>query len=828
MSIEDQILALMGQKDYTPLTLQDIGKKLGGKTVARLVRKAMPSLMASGAVAKVKKNCFCIPSDADLVCGVIQFRQSGAAKLLPDPTPETPNPAPVNIRAEDTGIALHGDKVLVRVYENFGGGGGGGGKRGRDGGANRPARVGEDWRQGRVIRILERAFDSLTGTLKKTRLFWYIIPDDPRIGRDIIVQDPAKTQLNPVPSEDDKVVVRIVEWKQRHLSPVGEITASLGATHTPLAEYKAILFKYHLNPEFPDDVAREAAAIPPRVEARDLRGRLDYRDILTLTVDPDDAKDFDDALSLEALPDGGVRVGVHIADVSHYVRAGSALDREARARGNSTYLTGTVIPMLPHALSSGLCSLVEGEDRLAKAVLITYDRDHRPVSTRFANTVIRSRKRLDYKQALALLRTRDLASVRSLPALPAHQTGHPGRPLASLSDAALHELQDALRTLWDIASALRTRRMAAGSLDLDTPEVKIYCDAEGYADRIVRNTSDESHQLIEEFMLSANEAVARVLNGERLPNLARVHDEPDPQKLRDLRQQLLAADIKTGDLTKRSEVVKLLAKLKVTPDSYPLQIAFLRSMRQACYRASPDGHYGLAKKHYSHFTSPIRRYSDLVEHRVFDHYLQRRGDATAPARKVPPPNIAELMETAAHLSRTERNSTEAERESVKIKLLELFGRETLKARKTAFDAIIVEVRNHGMYVELTDSQAYGLIHISTLTDDLYHISGDGTALIGRRHRRAYQLGQHIAVNVDRVDRFKRQVDFRVAEAVEEAPPAKNNPAASKTRSSKAGGTTNAAKTANAKTKDAQKDGGKKSSRQPWNEGRTLRDRKRRR
>jgi ribonuclease R len=764
MSIEDQILVLMGRADYTPITLEEIGKRLGGKAVARQVRKAMPRLMSSGTVAKVKKNCFCLPTDADLASGVIQFRQSGAARLQPDATPENPHPAPIHIRAEDTGIALHGDKVLVRIHED----------RYRDSlprGARRhsprrgpgaPTRATtEDWKSGRVIRILERAFDALPGTLKKTRLFWYIVPDDPRIGRDIIVGDPAKTALFPVPKEDDKVVVRIVEWKQRHLSPVGEIIGNLGPTHTPLSEYKAILYKYRLNPEFPPKVTHETALLPSALTSHDYKNRTDLRAVPTLTIDPDDAKDFDDAISLETLSNGMHRVGIHIADVSHYVRPGTALDLEARARGNSTYLTGTVLPMLPHELSSGLCSLVERQDRLVKSILITYDKNHRAVETHYANAIIHSRKRLTYTQALALLQINDLDAIRALPTPPPHQTGHPGRALATLPDAELRALQAQLRTLWKIAASLRKTRQAQGALDLDTPEIKIYCDKNGYAERVVSNTTDPSHQLIEEYMLAANEAVARTLHQARLPNLSRVHDEPDPQKLHELRTQLQSAGIKTGDLTKRAEVIKLLSLLKSTPGSHPLQIAFLRSMRQACYRASADGHYGLAKRYYTHFTSPIRRYADLVEHRILDHFLQRASNATAPQRKLAPVTPADLAQLAQHLSRTERNSAEAERETLKVKLLELFERELARPRKPAHDAIIVEVRNHGLYVELTDSQAYGLVHISTLTDDLYHINADGTAIAGRRNKRAYRLGQHVMVTIDRIDRFKRQMDFRI-------------------------------------------------------------------
>ena len=754
MPIEDQILSLMSQPGYTPLTINEIGQQLGGKSAARFVRKALPRLVSSGAVAKVKKNCFCLPSDADLVSGTILFRQSGAAKLLPDSTPQNPHPALIHIRAEDTGIALHGDKVLVRIYEDFSRD-----VRTKDRRANRPPS--DNWKSGRVLRILDRAFESLPGTLKKTRLYWYIVPDDPRISRDIIVQAPEKTDIRPTPQEDDKVIVKIVEWKQRHLSPVGEIIEVLGKTHTPMAEYKAVLFKYKLSPEFPPAVTQEAESIPPKVDPRDIRGRADFRKIFTLTIDPDDAKDFDDAISLEYLDNGNFRVGIHIADVSHYVRPGSPLDKEARERGNSTYLVGTVIPMLPHALSSGLCSLIEAEDRLTKSAIVTFDKSGKILQSHFANTVIRSRKRLTYKQALAFLHTDDLTQIRALPAPPPHQTGYPGRALAELSDQELGEIQKAVRTLWKIAAQLRKKRMADGALDIETPEIKIYCDAEGYADRVVKSESDESHQLIEEYMLTANEAIARLLHQARLPNIARVHDEPDAEKLGDLRQQLLAAGIKTGDLTKRPEVIKLLAKLKTTPDSYPLQIAFLRSMRQACYRATADGHYGLAKKYYSHFTSPIRRYADLVEHRILDRYLQRINDPSASARKLPTYSPNELEQISQHISRTERNSVDAERETVKIKLLELFERELEKPRKTSFEAIITEVRNHGVYVELTDSQAYGLVHISTLTDDLYHINGAGTAVVGRKTKRAYSLGQHVFVNVDRVDRFKRQVDFRI-------------------------------------------------------------------
>ena len=303
------------------------------------------------------------------------------------------------------------------------------------------------------------------------------------------------------------------------------------------------------------------------------------------------------------------------------MKPGTAIDREARKRGNSTYLVGTVIPMLPEKLSNGLCSLVEAQDRLCKAVFLTFGPDFRIKETTYANTVIRSRKRLTYKQAYALLFENSLEKIRALPVPPKHQTGSTGRALRELDDCELADLQAWIRALWRIASSLRSERMAHGSLDLDMPETKIFVDPQGYADRLERIEQDESHQLIEEFMLAANEAVARLTRTQRLPSLYRVHDEPDAEKLNDYRQFVATFGIKVGDLTRREEVVKLLKILKTHPQGYTLRTQFLRSLKKACYRATPDGHYGLHKKDYTHFTSPIRRYSDLVVHQVLQSYL---------------------------------------------------------------------------------------------------------------------------------------------------------------------------------------------------------------
>ena len=747
MKLRQPLLALLSAPGYVPLAEPEIARALNLPRPERAaLASAVRQLLVAGEIVGIKQGRLCLPRDADLVTGRIQFRQGGSAYVIREKSTGGPAPEDVQIAAEDTGVAIHGDKVVVRLSDELS----------RPHG-NRPG--GEP--TGRVIRILERAHETLTGNLQRTKLFFYVVPDDPRFLHDIYVPDPAKAGVRPVPTIGDKVVVKLHEWKQRHINPEGEIVARLGRTHEPRAELAAIFHKYRLDPEFPDEVLREAAALPARVSPAEVAGRLDYRNKPTFTIDPDDAKDFDDALSIESLPNGDLRVGVHIADVSSYVKPGTALDREAQRRGNSTYLVGTVVPMLPHKLSNGLCSLVEGEDRLTKAALLTFHKGHLR-DTAFANTVIRSCKRLTYRQAYAFLKEDNLDKIRRLPAPPAHQTGATGRALSALSRDELADLQQWIRQLWDLASRMRRERMRNGSLDLDMPEVKIFVDEHGYADRLERIEQDESHQLIEEFMLAANEAVARVTKQYHLPSLYRVHDDPDEEKLRDYRQLLGTFGVTVGDLTQRSEVMRLLHLLRTHPQGYTLRIQLLRSMRKAVYRATSDGHYGLAKKDYTHFTSPIRRYSDLVVHRVFDQFLVKYLGRPAPRGFQFGYNAARMESLAEHLSLTEQNSMEAERDSQKVKLLEFFEREVAKKKKSVFAAVITDVRNHGLFVELPDAMTFGLIHLSTLRDDLYLLNNAGTALIGRRTKRRLDLGQKVSVVTERVDRFKRQIDFRLA------------------------------------------------------------------
>lgn len=775
MNVRDKIIELMRKRDYVPLQKEEIVSQLKGKKNQReAIASCLDDLLRTGEVVRIKKNRLVLPRDANLVTGRIVFRQSGSALLISETkSGETPS-QPINIRAEDTAVAMHNDRVVVRIEDPP--------RHAR----HRYERHHEGQVFGRVIRILERARTTITGSLQKSRHFFYVIPDDPRIIQDIYVPDPSKSGLAPAPEIGDKVVVRLHEWQQRHLNPEGELIEVLGKTHEPHAELKAIFRKFDLDLDFPEAVEKEVAQLPDEVRKSDLRGREDLRDLFTFTIDPDDAKDFDDALSAEQLRGGDVRIGIHIADVGSYVKPGTALDQEAQRRGNSTYLVGTVIPMLPHKLSNGLCSLVEREDRLTKSVFITFSPKGKIRETTYANSVIRSDKRLTYRQAYAFLKEDDLDKVRKVPLPPAHQTGSTGRALSEMSDQELQKLQRGVRLLWEVAARVRKQRMDTGSLDLDVPEVKIFVDPEGYADRIETIEYDESHQLIEEYMLLANEAVAKILTRNKIPAIYRVHEKPVEEKLNEYREFLATYEIHVGDLTKREEIKKALAKAKSHPQGYTLRVQFLRSLQRARYMAAPKGHYGLNKKNYTHFTSPIRRYSDLVVHRLFEAFLDKFTDAAALSGKQRHYTQADLDRMGDHLTQTEQNSTEAEREHVKLKLLEFFERELSKTERTPFAAVIADVRNHGMFVELTGSQAYGLVHISTLRDDLYSLTPDKTAIVGRRTKKRYEVGQKIQVVTERVDRFKRQIDFKLADSPEKPSPARSRkkPSAAKSGSSK--------------------------------------------
>ena len=539
-------------------------------------------MLESGEIVSLKKDKLSLPHDADLVSGQILFRQNGSATLTTGSISKpSANAAMVySIAAEDTGVSLHRDQVLARLIRQPH-------RKGSRKGKHKQPYNPDEAPKARVIRILKRARETITGTLKKSRHAHYVIADDPRIVQDILVPVPENCGIKPNPKLNDKVVVKLLEWNQRHLNPEGEIVEVLGQTHQPDTEFQAILHQYQLAPQFPPLVLEQTGKIPDHVRKKDIIGRKDCRKLFTFTIDPDDAKDFDDALSVEELGNGKTRIGIHIADVSAYVKPGTPLDTEAQKRGNSTYLVGTVIPMLPHALSNGLCSLVEAQDRLTKSCFITFSNQTDIVDVTFANSVICSNKRLTYKQAYAFLTQDDLRTIRRTPLPPEHQTGSTGRPLRKISAADMERLQQDIRKCREIARKLRQRRFRKGSLDLDMNSVKIYVDKEGYADRIEKEVNDESHQLIEEFMLCANEQVARATKRTNTPSIYRVHDEPDEEKLRELRETMATFGVSCGNLSKPREMKQTAKPAKRPPAGLYLETTRFAQSQTSSIQSRP-------------------------------------------------------------------------------------------------------------------------------------------------------------------------------------------------------------------------------------------------
>jgi ribonuclease R len=726
LPLRDRVLQLLRSPSYRPQDQIEISKALRwpGEKRAEL-REVLGQMETAGEIVRIREDRYVLPQTADLVTGKLQVHAGGNAHLLSDAA----GMKDVFISAVNLGTAMNGDKVVARLIHE--------GRQQRG-----------DAREARVIKILERVNTTVVGTLQSSKNFFYVIPDDPRLQHDIYVrpsaskvaaESPSAEPAVAVPQVGDKVVVRLEEWESRHVNPEGEIIEVLGPASAPGVDMLSIIRKHQLPTHFPAAVEEEAERIPEQIEAAEIARRTDLREHFVITIDPDDAKDFDDAIDVERTAHGW-KLGVHIADVSHYVRPGNALDREAKQRGNSTYLADRVIPMLPERLSNGICSLKPGVERLTMSAFIEFDAQGRIRKASFGRSVIRSAARLTYRQAFAIL------EGRPVPPTPNYERG--GKVLLSALPTPLvvtPELRDRVHAAWELASLLRKNRFAAGSLDLDFPEVKVWLDDEGKAVRLERLENDISHQLVEECMLAANEVVARELKERATPAVFRIHEDPDPDRLADFREMAASYGFRAGDLTQRRELQKLLASIRGSAEEYAIKLALLKSLQRARYSTEPVGHYGLAKVNYTHFTSPIRRYADLLVHR------------TLAREKVG--SIQELGAIATHLSTTERTSSDAERDSTLLKKMEFFLRQLASGKPDEFRAIVVDVRSYGLVVELPDCLVTGLIHVSALPDDFYTFDPVRLAFTGRRTGQRYGIGAHLQVLTARVDAYKRQIDF---------------------------------------------------------------------
>jgi ribonuclease R len=573
--------------------------------------------------------------------------------------------------------------------------------------------------EGRVVEILERARETVVGTFHRLKRVSFVVPFGGKLEQEIMI--PATERMDA--SDGDVVVVRLRSFSDRRSKPAGVVEKVLGPLSDPGVDILAIVHAFGLSLEFPPavlDAAEEAASsgmADPGPE------RVDRTGLLCFTIDPADAKDHDDALSLEGRPDGLVEVGVHIADVSHFVLPSGAVDREALSRGTSVYLVDRAIPMLPAVLSSDVCSLTVDRERFAISLFMVLDREGRVHERRYERTTIRCRYALSYEEAQAVLDGTDQVDP---------------------------ELADALKGLDDHARGIREERRARGALDLDLPEAKVVLDEEGLPLDIQRRERQESHRLIEDYMILANEVVANDLEARELPTLYRVHERPSTEKVAELAEALqpLGISVPTRKRAKPSDLQALLAAPREPEARMLVSTLVLRTLKKALYETENIGHFGLASGGYTHFTSPIRRYPDLVVHRVLAAAFMGGRPLTEEERET-------LDAVAEQSSAREQTAEEAERATIALKKVEFMERHL----GDSFHGRISGVAPFGIFVTLEDYFVEGLIHVRTLEDDFYDFNAGRYALVGARSGRSYQLGERLEVQVARVDKEARHIDF---------------------------------------------------------------------
>ncbi len=728
---EDTVLTYMGRPDYRPLNKSELARALQVPPKQRAgLRETLRTLESTGTILKGKKGRFSLPSaEEGTVVGIFRSFRNRGGELIPTDHQahrcQLSKGQRVQILENHVGTALDGDKIVVRLRR-----------------AEEPhwlkhlppaqqekmkAKFAHESRlDGEVMRVLERPERKIVGTLKLKGAQASLQPDNDQLPKRIELPDGVPNEA----CDGDKVIATIDSWESVRTSPIGRLLKVLGSPNQPGVDILSIIHKHGLPVEFPEDVLAEAEATPEVAATEDaLAGREDWRHREVITIDPFDARDFDDAIAVTALDDGGWELAVHIADVSHYVRTGSAMDREAKRRGNSVYLVDRVLPMLPEALSNGICSLNPDEERFTFCALMRFDAKGKRGKTRFFPAVIRSQKRLSYEQAIALMK-------------------------GNVSESEDPAISTLLKRAWALASKLRQQRFKNGSLDLEFPETKIILNELGKPTDMRVVEYDASHQLIEEFMLAANEAVAEATLRSEQPALYRIHEDPDPDKLTDFRDIALAHGLAVGDLSHRSELQNALKAIRGRPDEYLLKLAFLKSLKRAAYSAQSLGHFGLAKAHYTHFTSPIRRYTDLVVHRVLRKILRLNDQANTPNQK-------RLVEIADHLSRTERTAAEAESESKRLKVIEYFESLSLQSPPRQFQAVIVEVARIGLFVEIIGLQTRGLIRLGDLPGNQRYRYEPSRMRYAAGKQQVFQLGDTLDVELARVDRQRGFIDFRV-------------------------------------------------------------------
>lgn len=699
-----QILNFLDSAEYKPLKTTQLAKHLG-ITKAQLpeFREAVDDLISVGHIRLQANGLLRRKTAKGLVTGIVKRVAAGFGFLTPTDAPNDRS-RDIYISQEDLKDAQTGDEVLIQLVASDR----------RDG---KP--------RGRVVEILQRETHVFVGTYFEQAGGGFVQVDGTTFADPIAVGDPGAKGARP----RDKVVIEMLRFPGHGQTGEAVLTQVLGQRGQPGVDTLGVIHEFGLPDEFPPEVLAEAREQAGRFDETNLEGRLDLTGETIITIDPVDARDFDDAISLHRSEKGHWHLSVHIADVAHFAPPGSALDHEAQKRSTSVYLPDRVVPMLPEILSNGLASLQQGHVRYTKSVIMEFSPEGVPIHADFANSAIRVTQRFAYEQVMPIIEKPELHRDKVSP-----------------------EVRALLERMYQFAMILRGRRFQAGYLELSLPEVKIDFDADGKVAGAHTTPHDASHEIIEEFMLAANIAVATALADKKVPFLRRVHGDPDELKLRRFAEFAGTLGLTLTNFQSRHALQALLRDVAEKPFHQAVNYALLRSMKQAEYSTAEVGHYALAEENYCHFTSPIRRYPDLTVHRLIGALASKKK------AKLPKPDMVALTGLAKHCSALERRAAAAERELVKIKLLSYMASRVGEE----LDTIITGVQDFGFFCQGTKIPAEGMVHVTSLGDDYYYYDETSQSLIGRRSGREFRLGSPVRVVVARVDVDRRQLDFRLA------------------------------------------------------------------
>ncbi|PCL92782.1 ribonuclease R [Paenibacillus lautus] len=710
MITEETLLNFMRETAYKPMTYQELEQHFAIEDAHefREFLKLLNELEQSGKIILTSTERYGVPERMSLLRGRLQAHAKGFAFLIPDDR-EHPD---VYIHANDLKSAMNGDTVLVRISS-----------KSSDGGKM----------EGEVVRIVTRAVTQVVGVFQNHEAYGFVLPDDKRINRDIFI---PKHAINGA-VDGVKVVVKLVSYPEGRAAAEGEIEEILGHKDDPGVDILSIIRKHQLPEGFPEEVLAEADAAPDAITEEEIvqQGRRDLRGLNIVTIDGEDAKDLDDAVNVERLPNGNYRLGVHIADVSYYVRDRSELDKEAYNRGCSVYLVDRVIPMLPHRLSNGICSLNPQVDRLTMSCEMEFNEQMKVVKHDIFTSVIRTKERMTYNNVRKILVDEDPELIERY-----------------------GDLVEDFRLMRELALKLRNRRMRRGAVDFDFVESKVIVDENGKPVDIVKRERSIAEQIIEEFMLAANETVAEHFHWMKVPFIYRIHEDPDQEKLQNF--MAFAANFGyhvkgRGNAIHPRALQSLLDDIQGTKEQTVLSTMMLRSMKQAKYDAESTGHFGLAAEYYSHFTSPIRRYPDLVIHRVIREVLENGGSLNESRHEQLAGRMADIAQQS---SERERVAVDAERDTEALKKAEFM----LDKVGEEFEGIISSVTSFGMFIEL-ENTVEGLIRLSAMTDDYYHFDEGHMALIGERTSKVYRIGDDVKVRVANVNMDEHTIDFEMVD-----------------------------------------------------------------